>query len=414
MGKDLKNREIGKGLSQRKDGHYSARFLSKTGTRKEKYFDTLVQARNWLDAARKEDEGLTIAPFEMASDLVLENDILPTKEDMTVDQWFNFWLENIVPDLRSNTLRNYKDRYKFNIKPIIGNLSLQAIKPMHCKKVLLEMEKGYSGSTIKQTYITMGTMFKAALMNDVISKHPMDGLKYIIKTKPKSDINVLSLDEQKKFLEAARESSNYKQYLLILETGLRTGELVALTWDSIDFENKTLTVDKSLEYRHSRGNWEAGPPKTEAGYRTIPLTNKAFKIFQELHTDKRFRRESSDLNQKLKFKDKITGQIRTLHMKELVFISPQTGMPIKNSAYDTQLYKLCEKAGIKHISMHTLRHTYATRAIERDINPKALQKLLGHATLQTTTDTYVHVTDDAKVDAVNLFESNEPAIFKMA
>ena len=54
------------------------------------------------------------------------------------------------------------------------------------------------------------------------------------------------------------------------------------------------------------------------------------------------------------------------------------------------------------------------RAIERDINPKALQKLLGHATLQTTTDTYVHVTDDAKVDAVNLFESNEPAIFKIA
>ena len=116
MGKDLKNREIGKGLSQRKDGHYSARFLSKTGVRKEKYFDTLVQARNWLDAARKEDEGLTIATFEVASDLALENDILPTKEDMTVDQWFNFWLENIVPDLRSNTLRNYKDRYKFNIK----------------------------------------------------------------------------------------------------------------------------------------------------------------------------------------------------------------------------------------------------------------------------------------------------------
>ena len=79
MGKDLKNREIGKGLSQRKDGHYSARFLSKTGTRKEKYFDSLVQARNWLDVARKEDEGLTIAPFEMASDLALAAFLLFSK-----------------------------------------------------------------------------------------------------------------------------------------------------------------------------------------------------------------------------------------------------------------------------------------------------------------------------------------------
>ena len=80
--------------------------------------------------------------------------------------------------------------------------------------------------------------------------------------------------------------------------------------------------------------------------------------------------------------------------------------------YDTDLYKICEKAEIKHISMHTLRHSYATRAIERGVNPKVLQKLLGHSTLQTTMDTYVHVTDDSKELAVKQFESK--GLFKLA
>ena len=65
----------------------------------------------------------------------------------------------------------------------------------------------------------------------------------------------------------------------------------------------------------------------------------------------------------------------------------------------------CEEAGIKHISMHVLRHTYATRAIERGVNPKSLQKLLGHASITTTMDTYVSVTDNSKLEAVSIFEN---------
>ena len=131
-----------------------------------------------------------------------------------------------------------------------------------------------------------------------------------------------------------------------------------------------------------------------------------------MYSERKSRREAKELNQTLEFKDRITGEIRYLNMKDLVFVNSRTGMPSKNSSYDTHLYKLCEKAEIKHISMHTLRHTYATRAIERGINPKVLQKLLGHATLQTTMDTYVHVTDDSKELAVRQFE--ERGLFKLA
>ena len=92
-------------------------------------------------------------------------------------------------------------------------------------------------------------------------------------------------------------------------------------------------------------------------------------------------------------------------MRDLVFINFRTGEPIKNSSYDTHLYKLCDKVGIKHFGMHTLRHTYATRAIERGVPPKVLQQLLGHASIKTTMDRYVHVTDESLSKAILLFQN---------
>ena len=103
--------------------------------------------------------------------------------------------------------------------------------------------------------------------------------------------------------------------------------------------------------------------------------------------------------------DRRTGEKAVLIMRDLVFINWRTGEPAKNSSYDTHLYKLCEKAGIAPFGMHALRHTYATRAIERGMQPKVLQQLLGHTSIKTTMDKYVHVSDDSMQNAVRLFEA---------
>lgn len=390
MGKNLKGKELGQGLSQRKDGNYSARYTDEKGKRREKYFKTYKEARDWLADRRYAER---------------HNEV-DARTDMTVDEWFTFWIDNVVSDLSYNTLRNYRERYRQNIQPVIGDILLKDLKPMHTKKVLTAMSDAYSGSTIRQTYITMGTMLKAAKMNGMIDKHPMDGVRYNKPVKAVDDIRCLTVEEQRKFIAVARRSHNYNQYALILETGLRTGELVGLTWDAIDFEKRTLTVNKSLEYRHSTGAWKAGPPKTETSYRTIPLTDKAYEILMDEKGMAPYRkRDMSVLSQKLPYIDRRTGKNKVLSMNDLVFINFRTGGPSKNSSYDTHLYKLCDEAQIKRISMHSLRHTYATRAVEGGMQPKVLQKLLGHASIKTTMDRYVHVTDDSLVQAVREFQN---------
>lgn len=394
MGKDLKGKELGKGLGQRKDKYYYAKY-SYHGKKGQQSFHTLVEAKNW----RQEQLYLCRHPELRTA----------TSPDMTVDAWFNRWLKDVVGNRAPNTLRNYRERYEHNVQPFIGSMLLRDVKPMDCQMILNAMESDYAGSTIRQTYMTMGTFFKSAKDNGFIDRHPMDGVRYTKPVRAVDDIHFLTVDEQKRFLEAAKGSHNYAQYALILETGLRTGEMIGLTWDAIDWEKYTLTVNKTLEYRHKQGVWRAGPPKTESSYRTIPLTDTAYDILREIYDTREYRKESKDLSTVLTFMDRKTGQKQKLVMRDLVFINWRTGMPAKNSSYDTHLYKLCDDAGIERFCMHALRHTYATRAIESGMQPKVLQKLLGHASITTTMNRYVHVTDDSMKKAVAQFAKAQEA-----
>ncbi len=312
MGTDIKGKDLGKGIHQKPSGAYIVRFVTRAGGRKSKTFAKLPDARRWLAEQREADENGGYKP------------------DMTVDEWHAVWLRDICAGLSPNSPRNYRERYIRDAKPIIGHLKLTDVKPIHCRRILNAMEEtGYAGSTIKQTYICLGSMFKQAMRNGLLRTHPMDGVNFTSPLRAVDDIRTMTVEEEAAFRAAALHTHNRPVYELLL---------------------------------------------------------------------------------KLPYLDRRSGEKRILDMADLVFLNWRTGLPTKNSSYDTHLYKICDGAGIKHISMHDLRHTYATRAAEAGVPPKVLQALLGHASITMTMDRYVHATKDAIEDGVKVFASRKTTV----
>uniref|UniRef100_UPI0040567981 tyrosine-type recombinase/integrase n=1 Tax=Acetatifactor sp. TaxID=1872090 RepID=UPI0040567981 len=369
MGKDLKGKKLPAGICQRKDGLYSARFTSKTGRRVEKFFKKPNAAKKWLEDAKYEDKHNNIG----------------ASSQMTVDAWFDYWIAEIkAPTVRFNTVRNYTERYNINIKPYLGSMIISEVKAMHCQNVLNAMAEKYKGSTIEQCRITMCSMFYYAAINGIIPVSPISKIVKLPKRVEKK-VRFLTVEEQNKFLQQAEGSAYYHQFLLVLQTGLRTGELVGLKWEDLDFESRKITVSRSMEFRYGYQEFKIGEPKSKYGYRTIPMTQTAYDILR------------------LKASEKDTRYVCDEKYADFVFLC-RKGSPIKNSTYDTALYKLTEKAGIEHISMHTLRHTFATRCIEAGMRPKTLQGILGHANIGITMNLYVHNTEEEKEKEIKKFE----------
>lgn len=371
MGKDLRGKEIGEGIYQQPNGTYCARFVDKFGKRKSKRSKKLQEVRQWIADATYIDEHSDI---EQAT-------------NMLVDVWFDYWIDIKKKTVRPNTVRNYSERYYQNIQKVIGKKLLSEVKPIHCQKIFTNMaEEGYRTSTIYQTRISLFNMFEFAKENDVIINNPCKKSVKSDMGKPSEKKEALSIEVQKRFLEYAEGQSYESQFRFVLQTGLRTGELVGLKWEDIDFENKTLKVQRSMEYRYSVGVWRVGEPKSKSGYRTIPLTDEAIRILKE----------QKEKNKKIKVISK--------EWAEQVFLC-RKGEPIKNSTYDTALFKICDKAEIKRFSMHVLRHTFATRCIEGGMMPKTLQKILGHSNIGITMNLYVHITEEEKQREIDLVAS---------
>lgn len=368
MGKDLRGKEIGEGIYQQTNGTYCARFVDRFGKRKSKRSKKLQEVRQWLADAI----------------YINEHSDIEQATNMIVDAWFEYWIDVKRKTVRPNTVRNYTERYYKNIQKVIGKKILTAIKPIHCQKIFMNMaDEGYRTTTIYQTRITLYNMLEFAKENEVILSNPCKKSVKSDMGKPSQKKKALTIEEQKKFLKQAKGQSYENQYKFILQTGLRTGELVGLRWEDVDFENKTVKIQRSMEYRYSVGAWRTGEPKSKSGYRTIPLTDEAIRILLA----------QKEKNSKIKFISE--------EWSEYIFLC-RKGEPVKNSTYDTALFKICEKAGINKFSMHVLRHTFATRCIEGGMMPKTLQKILGHSNIGITMNLYVHITDEEKQKEINM------------
>lgn len=357
MGKDIKGKELGVGISQRKDGLYSARFVDKYGKRRQKYFKKLQECRQWIADATYQDAHSNIADMG----------------NMSLNAWFDIWLKMNQTAFRYNTIEARKDRYENDIKPMIGDMLITEIRTIHCQNVMLKMQGKYSKSTMNQTRSLMKILFDYALDNEVITSNPVTKKVKPVGGREEKDRRVLTMQEQKKLIAALSRCQYRNQYLFVLNTGLRCGEMIALTWGDVDLDNRTIFVNKTATVISSHGDMIINPPKTKSSVRDVPLTNEAICILKEQKRKKGINIENATY----------------------VFVG-KDGKPVSNQTYSRTLTYICTQNGISPISMHSLRHTFATRCIEAGMKPKTLQAILGHSNITMTMNRYVHTTDDEK------------------
>lgn len=367
MGKNLKGREIGKGITQRKDKKYEARFTTICGERIGRRFDTLSEAKNWLLTAK--DDNL--------------NGRL--KSTLTLNEWFKIWIELKAGALAAGTIESYEGIYKNHYKKAIGHLEMKDIKAYHIQSILNSKTDLYTRDTIQRFFVCISSIMRTAVKNEVIPYNPVSGKIDIPKRcKPSSkEIKVLTLKQQEDFLAAINGQKYELIYRLALQTGMRAGELGGLRWKDIDFNKKILHVRQqvTLVKDRSTGQYSAvmSMPKSETGIRKIPLTEEALRI--------------------LRIQQSNPPEVVQLQYKDLVFCT-RSGTPVLDARLNAALRTIEKKNDSEHVTMHMLRHTFATRCIEAGMKPKTLQSILGHATLDLTMNLYVHTTEDEKISEV--------------
>lgn len=370
-----KTHDLPKGITLRKDGRYQASYYF-NGTRKYLYDMNLDALEVKLRNVRYEiDHGIFTKP-----------------ERIRLDDWFSTWMNEYKSlELKKGTVENYKRNYRLYISPYLGNCYVKEIRAEHLQKLYNDlMRAGYSYGVINLCAGILSGMFTQLMRNDIIMKNPVK-LANLPKKEKRPKRRVLTDEEQQLFLKYAASSPFYDLYRLALATGLRIGELTSLTWKDIDFDNECLNVTGTLKYFKDTGFYK-DTPKSESGNRTVPLLPSICKMLKHVKREQNKQRLSAGSKWK-----PVKG------LEHLVFTT-KNGEPLKKRtiAYDidhiTDEINENEK-DIPHFekfSPHTLRHTFATRALENGIPPKVVQDILGHSSITMTLDLYTHVLPKTK------------------
>lgn len=303
---------------------------------------------------------------------------------ITLSEWtYKHLFTNVKPTVSHGTFDRYIATYKHQVKDsLIGDMKVKDIQPIHVQNFMNE-KKSLSRSSLKKIYLLLNVTFKSAIANNLIRLNPMDSIKLPSSEVKTKEIEILTLDEQKAYMKALRHHKKGTLYLTALYTGMRIGELLALKWHHIDFNNATISVCESLrrvrvyeDDGSSESRLVTKSPKTEKGYRDIPIPKP---LLLELKKYKLSCNKSDE---------------------NLVFCT-KTGKPFQYNYVWYTHKALCKKANIRPTTIHALRHTFASRSIEAGIDVKTVSELLGHTDTQVTWNTYVHSTDDSKKAAAD-------------
>lgn len=388
MGKDLKGKELGQGISQRKDGLYQARYTDRWNKRKTIYNKSLRELRNQLAEAMSNNKKF-----------------LNIKEDMTLDEWFDRWM-GIYKEksIRPNTKREYVHIYQKNISPYIGCRQINTFVKSDIQRLIdIAHDDGYLYERQNKIKVILKDMLQRAVEDNLIINNPVSGIK--LRADKEIKAQSLSLEQQELFFEYSKNTFYENLFNVAINTGLRPGELFALNISDIDFDNGCINVNKTLVYQKyltdTRKEFHIEPPKTRKSYRKVPMNS----LCREY------------LKRQIELKE-VLSKKRPKQQNDYLFVTKF------NTPLNSQIYSDAIKAVIRQINLvrafddqfpnfsgHTFRHTFATRCFENGVDGKVVQEFLGHASLKMTMDLYTHVTEEkSSVDIEKIVPSNNTKV----
>lgn len=371
MGKDLKGKELGVGLNQRKGGVYQARYTDRWGKRKTIYNKNLRELRKQLAEAITCNENFT-----------------NVKDEITLDKWFVRWMDVYKEkSVRPNTKREYTHIYYKNISPYIGGRNVNSLVKSDIQKLIdTASDNNYGYERQNKIKIILKDMLQRAVEDSLMINNPVGGVK--LREDKEIRAKALTLDEQNTFFDYCRNTFYDNLFNVAVNTGLRPGELFALQLSDVDLENGYIDVNKTLVYQKYLDDdcktFHVEPPKTKQSYRKVPI-NSICRIYLE----KQF---------ELK---KVIANKRPKQQNDYIFVT-KFNTPLNSVIYSDAIKAIIRQINLTRpfdnqfeaFSGHTFRHTFATRCFESGIEAKVVQSYLGHATLKMTMDLYTHVTDD--------------------
>ena len=363
-----KKRANGEGsIRKRKDGRWEGRYTAgydaKTGKRiiKNVLGKTQAEVKEKLKKAMEECAGL---------------DISQDGEKYTVATWLQTWYELYAkPNVRTATANRYELIIEQYVIPRIGSVKLKKLTSRQLQKLYKELleggrihigkgqGKGLSSTTVRSVHLMLHTALERAVKERLIPRNPTEDC---IAPKPrKVEMQILPPDSMHAYLEAAKARGVLPMFYLELVTGLRKGELVALRWEDVDIQNKTISVSKQY-VRNPDGSRELTQPKTENSVRLVSIPQTAVDLLIQEHD----RHPDSPC----------------------LFPSPVTGEMYHPDSVVKLHEKILKDAGLPHIRFHDLRHTFATTALQNGVDVKTVSSMLGHYDAGFTLRTYTHAT----------------------
>lgn len=377
MGKDLKGKELGVGITQRKDGLYQGRYKDRFGKYKTIYNKKLGDLRKELAIAVADNQLYT-----------------SVRDEIKLDDWFNRWVDVYKKkSVRPNTLREYTHIYTKNISPILGNRNINSLIKSDIQQLIKKVnDDGYLYERQNKVKVILTDMFARAIEDDLMVKNPTKGVKlYQDKI---SNARALTIGEQDVFFDFCKNTFYDNLFNVAVNTGLRPGELFALTIEDINFEEKYIDVNKTLVYQKYLDDecktFHLEPPKTKQSYRHVPINSTCIDY----------------LKQQAELKE-IVANRRPKMQTDYLFVT-KFNTPLNSVIYSDAIRSVVRRINetrnldnqFEFFSGHTFRHTFATRCLEAGIQPKVVQSYLGHATLEMTMDLYTHVTADKAAEDI--------------